>query len=888
MPSFNMFVYGSLDAFMGIFNAVAMVFNQSGFMNGVYLLGGLFMLVTVLVQAAGYMAQPAQIVRNIAIYATLISVGSIPTSLTIEDIYSGQMNKVDNVPMMLALPATVTSSALYGILNKTSTAYQGADSSYVSISTGGFMDPLKELLGMRSAIFGNRPLADTLRSFTLDCWNNATASGTVDELMKSDAGLEYLLTNGSVPAWTVNFINASNPKEGDSVVCADAAKKIWNEAGTFLSRPAGSSSPSLVDQIKKTVTAIGPRAGGGNPNLNTDRLMSNVKSTLDKLDAVGANSQNQMLTLLTASLLDDTFGCLQKSGGSSADAVNCATAKTMVVQAGEQWKADAAGNASFFQGIMLPASIFLQMLAIALFPLIFIVSVLSVGKAIQLMGSFVILLVWSMSWLPVAASIQWIMQMVLNADLRKFKTLNYENVFTFYNTLSTDLAIGADLMSATPLIALAVLIGSPFAFASMANRWSADRVNEKIASPDLQSPAAVQTMQTQRNYNPLAGGGTMPGYNQRSLSADSMNSQQAASSWSDLVRDARTLSQSNEKGSRAAGEFVKASGEVDKYAAGVAEDLSNKFSLSRGEKEAIQSDIKASMHAGLPIGPALDASISRNVSSDITRQAAADHVKKNLVSVERGESIEKKLSESLSNYHQASQGTGYQHGIERAKGYAETAARSSSTGASERISEEDFGTKFERLNPEQQAAVLQNLTQIRTMLARPENSAIARTVQPGHFGDAATRAAFGEIYAASRSGNASMQRLASDITNTLSGGVSATRFASDNAGMAAAPAPAPLWDPTKGAPTVGPVSAPGKDQVNVSNAETGRAATRQITSDSMRAAGEAHDQVSKPLTGLGATANVMTSGMARVGQDALNEFGRGNTGASIVGTDGKK
>lgn len=699
MPSFNMFVYGSLESFIGILNAVAMVFNQSSFMNGVYLLGGLIMLLLVLVQAAGYMAQPAQIIRNVVIYASLISLGSIPTSLTVEDIYTGRMNTVDNVPLMFAVPASVSSSALFGILQRTTTAYQGADSTYTSITTGGFMDPLKELLGMRTGLLGtNRALADTLREFTLNCWMNTQAGSNVDDLMKSKSGLQHLLTNGSVPAWTVNFIGATNKSEGDPVVCGDAANKIWAEAQAYIYRDVG-TSPALVDQVKKQMASIGPRAGGSVPNLSADNLVRTAQTTLQKLGTTGQLAQDQMLTLLTASLLDETFGCVQRSGGSAAELTNCTSAGVTMSQAAEQWKSDAAGNASFFQGIMLPASMFLQMLAIALFPIIFIVAVLSIGKAVQLIASWLVLFIWSSSWLPVAASIQWVMQMILNNDIAKFKDgLTYGNVFQFYNVLSTNLAVGADLLAATPLIALAVLMGSPFAFANLASRWSSDRVNEKMVSPDLQTPGAVSAVGSRQTVEPGIGSSYASGESLAKLDVNSAISNGIASSRQNTLRSAESWSQTHEFGSEEAKGLASAIRQSSAAGESFTRNLEKSAGLSESDSAALKGSLGVTLSTPNPGGLSpvqAKALIEASGMSEVGRQKALRAVEGMSEDFKRVNEASTSLDKSVKDFSRMSQSHGYQDGIELAKSFQETTSLARGLGVSQSVTSAQFGKFYQ-------------------------------------------------------------------------------------------------------------------------------------------------------------------------------------------------
>lgn len=693
---FDMYVYGSLDAYLGVLNAVAMVFNQSGFMSGVYLLGGLLMLVLTLAMAGSYTAGPQQILKYVAVFATLVSLGSIKTTLTVQDIYTGQMNKVDNVPLIMALPASISTTAFYGILNKTSTAYQGANASYVSISTGGFMDPLKELLAMRTGLTSANPaLADTLRSFIVNCWNNPKATGSIENLIKSQTGLKYLLDNGGVtPAWTVNYINAANTVEGDPLICGDAADKIWAEAQAYTLRDAG-TSPSLVAQVMTNLPNIGPRLGGGLPSITATDLNDTAASTLRALASSGTSTQDQMLNLLTMNLVGDTFGCIQESGGSATELTKCTTHGTALTQGLEQWKADAAGNASFFQGIMIPASMFIQMLAIALFPLIFITAILAPGKSMQIMMGYLVLMVWSASWAPVAGAIQWVMQMVLNQDIANYKSgINYGNAMQFYNTLSKDLAIGADMMAATPLIAMAVLTGSVFAFTQLAGRWSSDRVNEKIAAPDLQSPGAVNSVGSRQTTDAGLGSSYTTGESLSKLDVNSALSQGISSSRTNALRMAENWGKTHEFGS----EQAKGLATSLRESMSATDSVMKKFDKSEGFNQEDKSTFQSVLSVGAGTGSLspvqLQAQIQSSAMTTEGKSKAMQWVESNSSDLKQATEKSRAVDESMRSFSRMSQSHGYQEGVDAAKNYQESAALARGMGVSQSIAANQFGQYY--------------------------------------------------------------------------------------------------------------------------------------------------------------------------------------------------
>lgn len=897
IPTFDMYVYGSLDAYLGILNAVAMVFNQGTFMTSVYLLGGLLTLTATLIIAASNSAAPAAVLRNFLIFAMLVTTGGIKTTLNVQDVYTGQLNRVDNIPLLLSLPASIATSGVFGVLNKTSTAYQGANASYVSISQGGFMDPLKELLAMRRSLkIGNKPLSDTLNQFVLNCWNNGQAAGNVEDLLSSTDGLNYLLSSGAqTKAWTVNYINPVDKKVGDVLVCADVADKIAIEASNYLVRDVG-TTPSLVGSVLKALPSIGPRTGGSLPSITASTLNTNIQGTLNNLGISGQTAQTQMLTIMTLNVLSDAFDCIEESGGNPAKLSSCTSQTATMTQAAEQWKSDAAGNASFFQSVMVPASMFIQMLMIALFPLMFMVAIISPGRALQIMGAFAVMLVWSASWPVVAAAVQWVMQMVLNQDMLNYRSgLTYGNAIDFYNAVSKNLAIGSDMLAATPLIAMSLLMGSAISLNSLATRWSADRVNEKLTAPDIQAPAAASQMSPMNQYNPAASGGIMNGSNLRTLQSQSVSSDQVQSSWSDMVRDARTLSQSKEAGSQAAADFVKANSEADKYSAGVAESIAKNVGLTNTQKEELRQSIGAEVKGGIGI-PGTDikagvsAALAKTSMSDTQRSMALSHLNDNKVNLEHGEAIEKRLSESMGNFSRATEGTQYQHGVERAKSYMSSAAQGSSTSVSTPISEQDFADKISHLSPTQQSAVFANLSRINAMMARPENAGDAQRVIRGRFGTDEERSAFGALAASADSRNPQLRNLSNETIRMIAGQSSSIQSADQNVGLSKGSGPAPMWNPGGGAPTVGPVAAPSAPAswgtVDTSRAAAGRNTTVQVNTETISNQGADHDKVAAPLTGVASTLNTVTGGLVQFGKNLSNGV-QSIEPASPVGVDGK-
>lgn len=71
------------------------------------------------------------------------------TTVYVEDIYSGQVGVVANVPLGVAIPGGIVSSLSHSLTTKLDQALRLADSATSSLSKDGFVAPLKLILAAR-------------------------------------------------------------------------------------------------------------------------------------------------------------------------------------------------------------------------------------------------------------------------------------------------------------------------------------------------------------------------------------------------------------------------------------------------------------------------------------------------------------------------------------------------------------------------------------------------------------------------------------------------------------------------------------------------------------------------------------------------------------------
>lgn len=117
---FTVYVLGDVSSFYSTINGVAMIFRSGGFMNGVYLVGGFIALISgimfMIQKGGGEQFVPANgPIAGLFGFGMVVACCSIQASVTIEDIYTGNIAKVDHVPLILAAPASLFTTTSYSV-----------------------------------------------------------------------------------------------------------------------------------------------------------------------------------------------------------------------------------------------------------------------------------------------------------------------------------------------------------------------------------------------------------------------------------------------------------------------------------------------------------------------------------------------------------------------------------------------------------------------------------------------------------------------------------------------------------------------------------------------------------------------------------------------------
>lgn len=475
---FPIYVLGDVSTFYSTINSVAMIFKSGGFMNGVYLVGGLIALMSgimfMIQKGGGEQFIPANgPIAGLFGFGMVVACCSIQTSVTIEDIYTGNIAKVDHVPLIIAAPASLFTTASYSIFDKINTAFQSTNGSYMAVSQNGFITPMKLLMTLRKGVENVDPyLVASLKQFMIDCVPGSTTFN-MNDFQASPDMVNYALSFSRPNGLTTYWDNLNSL--GKSMACQDASAKINTVVSAF---PA---SPNLKKLINAGMKDKNPM-GGAYTQANVDEAITNLVPTLWS----AAQSSDQFMTnALFFNSVWGTYNCLD----SVQDQNSFNLCMVSLTQQDEQFRSDSVASGSFFAKLMMPTMIFLQLLFFGFAPIVIIYGLFKGAGALMAYVKYLGFGVWTSSWLPFSAVIQMYIQNDVADKLAQFteKGLVPSNLQSvYYDVLATRLGIASDMLAATPLISAAMLGVTGYGMVSLASRWSGrDHNDEKLQSPDI-------------------------------------------------------------------------------------------------------------------------------------------------------------------------------------------------------------------------------------------------------------------------------------------------------------------------------------------------------------------------------------------------------------------
>lgn len=519
----TLYVYGDVPMFYQMLNSVAMVFNSNLFSNGgsVMLLGGLVALIMLGFKAMNHQRGGIQLHTFFFIMLFYWAGVNVQTSVTIEDVFTGNVTVVANIPIFIAGPAAIFSEASYAITQDIETAFSlpppvvpggnPTSGSYLSLGASGFMNPLRLLDSLRctsrNVCVGKQfPfMTKNISNFELYC-AIGNPSFNAHLLMTAPNTITYMTTLPGLLGLTTYF-DSSAPK-GVNIPCGDAAALIT----VFVSNLG--SNTQLNNMIASNM--IKDQPGSSNFTTQTSSLIgyaalqnsyNSVVSGANQ-QAVAQSGQDFMVNEMFLDVVNDTFHCSSNSG-SQAALQTCANALAQRT-ALEQMKTDNAGAASLFERAMFPTMNLLLMLFFGLAPLVAVVAVMSPETTMKVFGSYILFGIWTQSWMPVAAIINYYIQLQAQQAtmvLTSAQALSMVNLHDFEDAISLNIGLGSQMLAATPIITMSIISGSIFAMTKIAGDIGGrDRFDETLAAPALAKGNVVTELGGRNKYSTLNSG----------------------------------------------------------------------------------------------------------------------------------------------------------------------------------------------------------------------------------------------------------------------------------------------------------------------------------------------------------------------------------------------
>ncbi|UPL41614.1 conjugal transfer protein TraG N-terminal domain-containing protein (plasmid) [Pseudomonas aeruginosa] len=490
---FTVFVLGDVSTFYNTLNSVAMIFNAKGFMTGVYLVGGFIALISgimfVIQKGASEQFIPANgPVGGLFGFAMMVACCTIKADVKIEDIYTGTVNKVDNVPLVIAAPASLFTTTMYGLFEKINTAYQSTSGSYMAVTQNGFVTPLKLLLTLRKGVENVDPyLVASLKQYIIDCVPGSTTFSIAD-FQKSTNIVSYVLGHSRGTGLTTYWDNVNIG--GSALSCQEAQTKIALKVDAF---PSSAAAKQMINAGMKVKSPSGSA-------YTPDDVSAAITNLVPSLWSAAQSADDFMVNALFYNSVVGTYNCLD----SVSDQNSFNLCMTSLTQQDEQFRSDAAASGSFFAKIMTPTMVFLQILFFGFAPIVIIYSLFKGAGSLMMYVKFLGFGIWTTSWLPFSAVIQMYIQNDVAEKLTEFTEAglvpsNMKAVY--YDVLATRLGIASDMLAATPLISAAMLGLTAYGMVSLASRWSGrDHNDEKLQSPDLVKNGAHVDVASRNQY----------------------------------------------------------------------------------------------------------------------------------------------------------------------------------------------------------------------------------------------------------------------------------------------------------------------------------------------------------------------------------------------------
>lgn len=471
-----------------ILNAVAILTGTGDFITLVkigFLIGVLFIAFKAIVQA-GKGIDFSQLLVAWIIFA--ISFGP-STRVSIEDVYTGEVRVVDNVPIGAASVGAIVSRIGFGLTQLFERAF-----SMPAMTEYGFASSLEALIEVRKKLFNhsNYVLFDQMSGSDIEqSWHNYLKECTFIGVDIGQLSLPYLMNHPS-PLEAVKFdsrVYGTEIKHNGRLLPMDCT-----EAYAALK---GITESELIPKLKELLSMTLMTQA----SYDADSV---IRSSLNHLGLSTITIQNFMAAAVLLPIYEQAAIGKYKDEQAFTSAVMINQA---ILQRNTQW----AAEEQLFTNIVRPMMTFFEGFIYAITPLMgFVIALGTFG--INMVSKYLVMLLWIQLWMPLLAIINLYLHLSINQKMSALiqqaglQASSFSGIQTVDSILQTWLATGGMLASSVPAIALMLVYGSSVTATHLAGRLqNNDTIDEKMMTPDMTNIAPVTQTQALYQTGDLSG-----------------------------------------------------------------------------------------------------------------------------------------------------------------------------------------------------------------------------------------------------------------------------------------------------------------------------------------------------------------------------------------------
>lgn len=509
---FTIYTLGDVEIFRAALTATAMLFSPdggAGFVGsggvGLGMLSVFALLISLtLILLQGVMRQKVEIGEFIILIMVFSALFVPKFTVQIEDYYdSGQIAKVDHVPLGIAFPAAMMSVIVKNVNDLTATVYSTTEGGYYT----NVVTPLRILTAFRRAGLAlqgvNPALTKNLRTYAL--WCLAGRAEFDDNAWRTATVENYKTVLFSTTVQGGMTLDYSSDPQGVPVTCSDMREKLQTDQANSLD--AFYQANTQFGKVLNSATGISASKGSvGGSQVRPLTPDDYEQAFINLTGGTSDSARNFALMNLFNPQINGSLYCAP-SAASNKDMEQCMA----FASATSQWAEDSAAAGTFFQRLMVNGMNGLLFLFFCLAPVVAIIMLMTGIRGLKIAGAYLLFGAWAQSWFVGASIINFYIQKQIQNELAMnggIQNLNWATMGQFLDSMQMKMGLAGDMLSSVPLIMMAIMSGSVYGMVQVANRWgSRENYNEKINTPDTYNPGALhtETPMTSRIYGGASG-----------------------------------------------------------------------------------------------------------------------------------------------------------------------------------------------------------------------------------------------------------------------------------------------------------------------------------------------------------------------------------------------